>query len=66
MPEITDIPVDLPKEYKIKLGPVGCLVLATLASYGAVSATKDASAKVKSILASRKARKESETKADPK
>jgi hypothetical protein len=64
MPETTDIPVDLPSQYKIEFGPVGCIVIATLTSYGAVSATKDATRKVKSLLAARKARKELEAQAN--
>ena len=64
MPETPDLPVGLPREFKIEFGPVGCVVIATLTTYGAVSATKDVVAKVKPILAARKARKESEAQAN--
>jgi hypothetical protein len=64
MPETTDLPIDLPREFRIEFGPVGCVVIATLTAYGAVSATQDVVAKVKPILAARKARKESKAQAN--
>lgn len=64
MPETTDLPVEMLPQPLITFGRPGAVVIATLAAYGAVSATQDATRKVKSMLAARKIRKESEAKAN--
>jgi hypothetical protein len=64
MPETTDLPVDLPQPF-VTFGPIGAVVIGGLATYGAVSLSYDVRRKVKTTLAARKIRKESEAQQTP-
>jgi hypothetical protein len=61
MPETTDLPVDLPQPF-VTFGLPGAVVIGGLASYGAVTLSRDVHRKVKSTLAARKIRKEIKAK----
>jgi hypothetical protein len=60
MPESTEDLLEAPQIANITFGPVGAVVIASFAAYGAVEASRNVFNKAKQIRANRKAKKESE------
>lgn len=65
MPETTEIPLEATQTADFLIGPVGTVVIFSLAAYGAVEASRNTVNKAKQILADRKAKKELKTQQNP-
>lgn len=57
MPETPEIPLEVPQTADFLIGPVGTVVIFSLAAYGAVEASRNTFSKAKQIIADRKTKK---------